>query len=150
MAARALINQSVTGCAAWGLRQRAGGGRERNRGRRQPHRVQERDGQSRANRLPTGVQAGLAQSAMSSATSGWIASARTSGAIPMAISPYGSIVTDYATSTVSRWWEGTKRFGTVFKNEIATTNSGTFTAVTGGCHRCGRSGYGRRYSGWSF
>ena len=128
-----LINQSVTGCAAWGDYDNAlvvvesateGAG----------SRIEFKSATGKAALIdfPTGVQAGLAQSAMSSATSGWIASARTSGAIPMAISSYGSIVTDYATSTVSRWWEGTKRFGTVFKNEIATTNSGTFTAVTGG------------------
>jgi hypothetical protein len=128
-----LINQFVTGSAAWGEFDNAPVVVESaTEGTGSKIEFKSATGKAALLDFPTGVQSGVAQSAMSSATGGWFASARSSGTIPLSISSFGTIVANYGSTVFTRWWEGVKRFGTVYRNEVSVANSGTFTAVTGG------------------
>lgn len=128
-----LINYYVTGSAAWGeydnapviVESATEGGASR---------IEYKSATGKAAYLdfPTGVQTGATASVMATTSLGWFATARVSGTIAMAITSHGVLAASYTTATPYAWWEGTKRFGTVYKNDITGPSTGTFTAVTGG------------------
>lgn len=128
-----LIDYYVTGCEAWGEFDNAPPVVESaTQGAASRIEFVSATGKAAYVDFPTGVQAGVAQSALSLGTSGYIDSSRSAGNINIAVGNFGNLAASYTTTTVFAWPEGVRRFGTALVNDITGPNGGTFTAVTGG------------------